>query len=90
MRFYKFHDGVRGDRSEAFSFASFFPDSLSLYLKPLSTSVYRLLVSLHLLPTLPVPMERQLEEQNVNFDTERRKALAIQAVNDRLQLKGRI
>ena len=27
IRYYKYHDGVMGDRSETFSFASFFPDS---------------------------------------------------------------
>ena len=36
LRFYKYQDGLRGDRSETFSFASFFPEfiQLSLALSP--------------------------------------------------------
>lgn len=30
LRFYKYQDGLRGDRSETFSFASFFPEFIQL------------------------------------------------------------
>lgn len=53
IRYYKYHDGVMGDRSETFSFASFFPDSWIGFLKPISTLVYTTLVRFKLLPPLP-------------------------------------
>jgi hypothetical protein len=40
LRYFKFYNGVRGDRSETFSFASFFPDSFHKSLKPISTATY--------------------------------------------------
>nr|KAJ3422147.1 hypothetical protein HK105_000966 [Polyrhizophydium stewartii] len=53
IRFYKMQDGIRGDRSETFSFTSFFPDAMQPVLKPISTVVYRFMVKYRLLPPLP-------------------------------------
>ncbi|KAI8926619.1 hypothetical protein BC831DRAFT_221745 [Entophlyctis helioformis] len=53
LRYYKVQDGIRGDRSETFSFASFFPDAMEPMLKPLSTVVYRAMVKIKALPPLP-------------------------------------
>lgn len=106
MRFYKYHDGVRGDRSETFSFTSFFPDQWQGTIKPISKQFYNMLVSARLLPALPPRITaRDLEDQAPNIqigsginvggmsgtnfisDSERRKALALQALEDRMKKK---
>ncbi|KAF9169331.1 hypothetical protein BGX20_010460, partial [Mortierella sp. AD010] len=45
-RFFKVQDGIRGDRSETFSFASFFPEAAQSLVKPLSNIVFGILVRL--------------------------------------------
>ncbi|KAI8900847.1 hypothetical protein BC833DRAFT_536441 [Globomyces pollinis-pini] len=113
IRYYKVQDGIRGDRSETFSFASFFPDSAYHYIKPLSTIVYTFLVKLKLLPPLPprvplasVDLESQIDMEPITTvnepaapqvtkepfesttsDAERRKALALQALEARMKQK---
>jgi hypothetical protein len=106
MRFYKYHDGVRGDRSETFSFTSFFPDQWQGVLKPISKQFYNTLVSAGLLPALPPRLTtRDLEDQGPSVQTgtgnnvggmsgaslvsesDRRKALALQALEDRIKKK---
>ena len=109
MRYYKYYDGIQGDRSETFSFISFFPDSARhkrltrIYIKPVSTAVYTTLVKFKVLPPLPareldLEAQEQLVTQEVivqapeifepnKLDSERRKQLALQAVQDRLKQK---
>ncbi|KAJ3289872.1 hypothetical protein HK104_007162 [Borealophlyctis nickersoniae] len=92
IRFFKLQDGIRGDRSEAFSFASFFPDFLHPFIKPLSNSTFALFCRLGLCkpmgptsaldgarsPTVPPLAGTDLAE------AERRRALALRALDMRL------
>lgn len=41
LRFYKYQDGLRGDRSETFSFASFFPEFIQLSIFLLSSFFFK-------------------------------------------------
>ncbi|EGF83980.1 hypothetical protein BATDEDRAFT_21613 [Batrachochytrium dendrobatidis JAM81] len=93
IRFYKVQDGIRGDRSETFSFASFFPDAFHSVLKPISTITYRFMVKYHLLPPLPArPViggmdntPQRLPAGSDGADAERRRALALRTLDQRLQ-----
>ncbi|KAI9340881.1 eukaryotic integral membrane protein-domain-containing protein [Obelidium mucronatum] len=63
IRFFKYHDGIRGDRSESFSFGSFFPASTHRIIVPISNSTFNLLVSLNLLPKLaPVTLPQSSQD----------------------------
>ncbi|KAI8903755.1 hypothetical protein EDD86DRAFT_214159 [Gorgonomyces haynaldii] len=90
-RYYKYYGDRRGDRSETFSFISFFPDQFAQHLKPISTTVYTLLVKYKLLP--PLPPREQLERAEEGIppqpisDSDRRKQLALRALEERLQSK---
>ncbi|KAI9094922.1 hypothetical protein DFS34DRAFT_595424 [Phlyctochytrium arcticum] len=97
MRFFKRQEGIRGDRSETFSFASFFPDMLHPFIKPISNSVYKIFISLRCLPpvtnTLPLHAtagQGGLSQPPPNTtgpgyaDTERRKAIALRALDMKL------
>lgn len=53
LRFFRYHDGVRGDLSEHFSFTSFFADSLHGFVQPVSTATFRLFSALRLCPARP-------------------------------------
>ncbi|KAJ3031859.1 UNVERIFIED_CONTAM: hypothetical protein HDU68_011618 [Siphonaria sp. JEL0065] len=65
IRFFKYHDGIRGDRSESFSFGSFFPVSTHRIIVPISNSTFNLLVSLNLLPKLsPVVLPQTSSDVN--------------------------
>ncbi|KAJ1342926.1 hypothetical protein BSLG_002583 [Batrachochytrium salamandrivorans] len=93
IRYYKVQDGIRGDRSETFSFASFFPDALHPVLKPLSTYTYRFMVKYRLLPPLPAksiigdvpPPPPRAPPGSEKADAERRRALALRTLDQRLQ-----
>ncbi|KAJ3016006.1 hypothetical protein HKX48_004262 [Thoreauomyces humboldtii] len=45
-RFFKRQDGIKGDRSETFSFASFFPDFLQPAIKPVSSAIFKLAIKI--------------------------------------------
>ncbi|KAI8823116.1 eukaryotic integral membrane protein-domain-containing protein [Fimicolochytrium jonesii] len=96
-RFYKKQDGIKGDRSETFSFASFFPDFLHPFIKPLSNTVYKFAVAAKLCPPLRQPLPTttpvaaagsQQAASNPpaasDADAERRRALALKALDSRL------
>ncbi|KAJ3045788.1 hypothetical protein HK097_001133 [Rhizophlyctis rosea] len=50
LRFYRVQEGIRGDRSEAFAFLSFWPEGLHPILKPISNSLYAIFVKLRIVP----------------------------------------
>ncbi|KND00336.1 uncharacterized protein SPPG_04658 [Spizellomyces punctatus DAOM BR117] len=94
-RFYKRHEGMRGDRSETFSFASFWPDFMQPFIKPLSNTIFKLFVSLKLCspigPQLPTTVFDGEGGSKVAplpgteaADAERRRALALRALDMRL------
>ncbi|TPX39505.1 hypothetical protein SeMB42_g06345 [Synchytrium endobioticum] len=95
IRFYKVQDGIRGDRSETFSIASFFPEVLHPIIKPTSNSSFNLLVKLKICP----PLVGTASEGHMDLETgksrasmsgpsatveaERRRALALKALDER-------
>ncbi|RIA93186.1 eukaryotic integral membrane protein [Glomus cerebriforme] len=98
LRFYKYQDGLRGDRSETFSFASFFPEFIQPAVKLISTIVFNILVilkccrpiqkmkfaiDLESLPTNHVPAM----PGSARAESERRRAVALKALDARLHNK---
>ncbi|KAJ3191550.1 hypothetical protein HK101_007606 [Irineochytrium annulatum] len=98
IRFYKVQDGIMGDRSEAFSLASFFPEILHPFIHPVSNSTFNLMVTLNLCPPLAKSSSGDLEMGGGGVgkptlkplpgsdvaDAERRRAIALRALDMRL------
>ncbi|GBB94612.1 hypothetical protein RclHR1_02390018 [Rhizophagus clarus] len=98
LRFYKYQDGLRGDRSETFSFASFFPEFIQPAIKFISTMVFNILVILRCCkPIQKRKFAMDLESLPTNLapampgsaraEAERRRALALKALDARLHNK---
>ncbi|KAJ3084469.1 DUF1751-domain-containing protein [Rhizoclosmatium globosum] len=101
IRFFKNHDGMQGDRSESFSFGSFFPSSTHRVIVPISNSTFNLLVSLKLLPKLPPSLPQSQLDSNGDpilrsyspkplpgsdsAEAERRRAIALKALDMRMK-----
>ncbi|KAG0221417.1 hypothetical protein BGX31_009918 [Mortierella sp. GBA43] len=98
-RFFKVQDGFRGDRSETFSFASFFPEAAQPPVKAVSNLVFGILVRLRICSPLGfgTMLEQDLDNpQNsgmvlpltqpasLRAEAERRRALALKALDMRL------
>ncbi|KAF8939842.1 hypothetical protein BGZ58_008574 [Dissophora ornata] len=98
-RFFKVQDGIKGDRSETFSFASFFPEAAQPLVKALSNLVFGILVRLRVCSPLGfgVSFEHDLENPqmagmilpmtqpaSLRAEAERRRALALKALDMRL------
>ncbi|KAI8343268.1 eukaryotic integral membrane protein-domain-containing protein [Chlamydoabsidia padenii] len=101
IRFFRLQEGgIRGDRSEAFALVTFFPEFLSPVIGGLSNLVYQLFVSCHLCPpTRPstmYDMEHQSSSRHsltplpgsARAEAERRRALALKALDMRLSTKS--
>ncbi|KAF9116307.1 hypothetical protein BGX27_003615 [Mortierella sp. AM989] len=63
-RFFKTQDGIRGDRSETFSFASFFPEAAQPIVKPFSNVVFGILVRLRICSPLGFGTSFQQDLEN--------------------------
>ncbi|KAJ1564948.1 hypothetical protein HK096_005389 [Nowakowskiella sp. JEL0078] len=97
IRFFKVQDGIVGDRSEMFALASFFPEIFHPVIKPVSNAVYALFVAVGMCAPLAntnvLPMTATFEtgvlataqSKNDTADAERRRALALKALDQRLQ-----
>ncbi|KAF9963765.1 hypothetical protein BGZ70_007196 [Mortierella alpina] len=98
-RFFKVQDGVRGDRSETFSFASFFPESAQAPVKAVSSVVFGILVRLRICsplgfgasfqhdlenPQMPGMVLLMTQPASLRAEAERRRALALKALDMRL------
>ncbi|KAF9389072.1 hypothetical protein CPB97_012035 [Podila verticillata] len=98
-RFFKVQDGIRGDRSETFSFASFFPEAVQPPVKTLSNIVFGILVRLKVCSPLGFGNTLQNDLENpqmsgmilplsqpasLRAEAERRRALALKALDMRL------
>ncbi|KAG0088148.1 hypothetical protein BGZ93_010553 [Podila epicladia] len=98
-RFFKVQDGIRGDRSETFSFASFFPEAVQPPVKTLSNIVFGILVRLKVCSPLGFGniLSNDLENPQMSgmilplsqpaslrAEAERRRALALKALDMRL------
>ncbi|RGB41097.1 eukaryotic integral membrane protein, partial [Rhizophagus diaphanus] len=98
LRFYKYQGGLRGDRSETFSFASFFPEFIQPAIKFISTMVFNILVMLKCckpiqkrrfamdLESLPTSLAPAMPG-SARAEGERRRALALKALDARLHNK---
>ncbi|KAH7049958.1 eukaryotic integral membrane protein-domain-containing protein [Linnemannia elongata] len=98
-RFFKTQDGVRGDRSETFAFASFFPEAAQPPVKVVSNLVFGILVRLHICsplgfgttfqndlenPQMPGMILPLSQPASLRAEAERRRALALKALDMRL------
>ncbi|KAF9419841.1 hypothetical protein BGZ94_009292 [Podila epigama] len=98
-RFFRVQDGIRGDRSEEFSFASFFPSFLQTPVKHISNASFGILVRLGICsPTgfggsfrydLENPQMSGLghtftQPGSLRAEAERRRALALKALDMRI------
>ncbi|CAG8580378.1 801_t:CDS:2, partial [Dentiscutata erythropus] len=95
IRFFKMQDGLRGDRSETFSMASFFPEFIQPPIKIISKLVFNILVLLRCCK--PIKKRRFALDLESSFhvsappmpgsaraEAERRRALALKALDKRL------
>ncbi|KAG0048856.1 hypothetical protein BGZ83_006254 [Gryganskiella cystojenkinii] len=97
-RFFRVQDGIRGDRSETFSFASFFPEFVQPPVKAISNMFFGILVKLHVCsPTGYGGFQYDLENPqmagmghtftqpgSLRAEAERRRQLALKALDMRL------
>ncbi|KAF9578540.1 hypothetical protein BGW38_005605 [Lunasporangiospora selenospora] len=97
-RFFRAQDGIKGDRSETFSFASFFPELVQPLVKGLSNICFAILVKLKICsPTGYSGFQYGLENPQMSTmghtftqpgslraEAERRRALALKALDMRL------
>ncbi|KAF9354773.1 hypothetical protein BGX34_010830 [Mortierella sp. NVP85] len=98
-RFFRVQDGIRGDRSETFSFASFFPEAAQPPVKALSNFVFGILVRLNvcsplgfgssIVHDLDSPQASGMvlpvtQPASLRAEAERRRALALKALDMRL------
>ncbi|CAG8506907.1 26447_t:CDS:2, partial [Gigaspora margarita] len=95
IRFFKVQDGLRGDRSETFSMASFFPEFIQPPIKIISKLIFNILVLLRCCK--PIKKRRFAFDLENSFhvnappmpgsaraEAERRRALALKALDKRL------
>ncbi|KAF9188105.1 hypothetical protein BGZ50_001543 [Haplosporangium sp. Z 11] len=98
-RFFRVQDGIQGDRSETFSFASFFPEWMQPPVKALSNACFGLLVRLRICSGTGYGGSFQYDLENpqmagmghtftrpgsLRAEAERRRALALKALDMRL------
>lgn len=100
IRFFKWQDGIQGDRSETFALYTFFPDFLHSPIKAISSIVWGIFVALKLCKPDPPSWSYDLEGQpstsrstpgplpgSARAEAERRRALALKALDMRLSTK---
>ncbi|GAB5593872.1 hypothetical protein Unana1_08772 [Umbelopsis nana] len=100
IRFFKWQDGVQGDRSETFALYTFFPEFLHTPIKGISNIVFGILVTLKCCKPAPPSWGYDLEGQpgssrstpgplpgSARAEAERRRALALKALDMRLSTK---
>ncbi|KAF9109923.1 hypothetical protein BGX27_007001 [Mortierella sp. AM989] len=98
-RFFRVQDGIRGDRSETFSFASFFPEFIQPPVKAFSNFCFGVLVKLHICSPTGYGGSFHYDLENpqmagmghtftrpgsLRAEAERRRALALKALDMRL------
>ncbi|KAI9241851.1 MAG: eukaryotic integral membrane protein-domain-containing protein [Podila humilis] len=98
-RFFRVQDGIRGDRSESFSFASFFPGLLQTPVKHISNAFFGILVKLKICTPTGFGGSFQYDLENpqmsgmghtftqpgsLRAEAERRRQLALKALDMRL------
>ncbi|ORX56798.1 DUF1751-domain-containing protein [Hesseltinella vesiculosa] len=90
IRFFRVQDGIQGDQSEAFALVTFFPDFLHPIIGFAANHVHRVFVKLHLCPaygrqpSTMYDMETRPAPGTARAEAERRRALALRALDMRL------
>ncbi|KAJ1974343.1 hypothetical protein H4R35_003656 [Dimargaris xerosporica] len=95
LRFVKDYNGTRGDLSDAFAFATFFPDPVQPPIRWLCEHIFRFMVWCHILRPMPAYNPYSVENGvlptpslsvlgDEQSEAERRRALAMKAVDLRL------
>ncbi|KAL0074200.1 eukaryotic integral membrane protein-domain-containing protein [Phycomyces blakesleeanus] len=93
IRFFKYQDGIRGDHSETFALVTFFPEFIHPIIRIVGIPVYGLFVRLGVCPvhtTQSYDLEGQSGTRpaaNGTAEAERRRALALKALDIRLSSK---
>jgi len=94
LRFFKYNEGgdFRGDRSDTFAFAMWFPPFIQKYIHQLSAFVFNLLVKLKLFRPWSSPVDVESgtytnQPGGARAEAERRRALALKALDQRLASK---
>ncbi|KAI9278971.1 eukaryotic integral membrane protein-domain-containing protein [Phascolomyces articulosus] len=100
IRFFKYQDGIKGDHSETFAFVTFFPDFLHPIIGFVANHVYKIFVRLGVCTPAPRNYSYDLESQtgvrsmpsplpgSARAEAERRRALALKALDMRLSSKA--
>lgn len=92
LRFYQRHsNGTRGDTADSFAFASFFPKSFQPFIAVLGNTVFSMLVTIKIckkvqrkFETVASPVVVVSLPGTEAHDAERRRQLALKALNERL------
>ncbi|KJE93510.1 hypothetical protein CAOG_004290, partial [Capsaspora owczarzaki ATCC 30864] len=63
LRFFQPREGSRGDLGDVFSLASFFPEAVQPAVNKVSTSIYGLLQSVHIVPPWPTNNSNTMSQQ---------------------------
>ena len=93
LRFFKWKDGIKGDRSEAFSFISFLPEFTHPFLKPISNSIYQYMVKIGLMTPIQPGRVGPLDEPvsrptpipgSDESERERKRALGLKALESKM------
>ncbi|KAI8388849.1 eukaryotic integral membrane protein-domain-containing protein [Radiomyces spectabilis] len=99
IRFFKYQNGVQGDRSETFAITTFFPEFLHPIIRVISNTVFGILVALRCCKPMARNFAYDLEGQtgvrpgtiplpgSARAEAERRRALALKALDLRLSNK---
>ncbi|KAF7728102.1 hypothetical protein EC973_006617 [Apophysomyces ossiformis] len=98
IRFFKYQDGIQGDRSETFAFITFLPEFLHPIAGFVSNTVFNILVALRCCNPIQRTYAYDLENQagvrtaplpgSARAEAERRRALALKALDIKLSSKS--
>ncbi|KAK5583253.1 hypothetical protein RB653_004844 [Dictyostelium firmibasis] len=96
LRFYQAKPGTKGDPNESFSFYTFFPEPIQPPIKVVSNIIFKILCKLSICSSsafsnqsiLPITNNGNSSNNDENYsvaDMERRRALAVKALEERMQ-----
>mmetsp|Transcript_12761 Transcript_12761/g.39175 ORF Transcript_12761/g.39175 Transcript_12761/m.39175 type:complete len:319 (-) Transcript_12761:261-1217(-) len=87
LRFFQKKETGRGDQNENFTFKTFFPGPLQLCVAPVSAAVFKIFAPyLRKLQTFSDEESQKVPTQSADDDLERRRQIAMKALNERLKV----